>query len=326
MEWSDKRLCDTVTMNSLYTSGVRQTNSLQADLDRLRNGDSSASLLGAFPPFPCSPSLSNAILGQISASFAAMHRTIDDYDSMAKREIIKAKQEKAQMLATCVLLSTLISNPWFTGEFRNSELITLNYGINLIHWSRKLLLRLVVFFESLLPYFSFITQKAASQRADLVSSSATLTSPSDARRRFQTTHPQQSTLHPDLRPQSEEHSESPFRAATPHGGFSSRERGALDEHSFLQSADNRLDEFISQGREVLDNLVDQRNMLKGTHKRLLDAAHTMGMSRNVIGWIERRRSVLCIPLSILFDLTALSVRRICTSSLVAQLSRFSAFI
>jgi len=26
-----------------------------------------------------------------------MHRTVDDYDSMTKREIIKAKQEKAQM-------------------------------------------------------------------------------------------------------------------------------------------------------------------------------------------------------------------------------------
>jgi hypothetical protein len=35
--------------------------------------------------------------GQISASLSAMHRTVDDYDSMAKREIIKAKQEKAQM-------------------------------------------------------------------------------------------------------------------------------------------------------------------------------------------------------------------------------------
>lgn len=35
-------------MNSLYTLGVRQTNSLQADLERLRNGDNSASLLGAF--------------------------------------------------------------------------------------------------------------------------------------------------------------------------------------------------------------------------------------------------------------------------------------
>jgi len=118
-------------MNSLYTSGVRQTNSLQADLERLRNGDSSASLLGAyFDPLLSNTPQTYYMLGQISASFAAMHRTIDDYDSMAKREIIKAKQEKAQMLATCVLLSTANSNPSFTGEFRNSELTTLTSGIN----------------------------------------------------------------------------------------------------------------------------------------------------------------------------------------------------
>jgi hypothetical protein len=34
------------TMNSLYTLGVRQTNSLQTDLERLKNGDNSPSLLG----------------------------------------------------------------------------------------------------------------------------------------------------------------------------------------------------------------------------------------------------------------------------------------
>jgi len=163
----------------------------------------------------------------------------------------------------------------------------------------RLLLRFV-FVHEFLPceVTSFrIIQKAASQRADLVSSSATLASPSDARRRFQTTHPHQSTLHPGLRPHSEEHSESPFRGSTPQLGFSSRERGALDEHSFIQNTEQRLDEFLTQGREVLDNLVDQRNMLKGTQKRLLDAANTLGLSRDVVGWIERRRSVLCTYLS-----------------------------
>jgi hypothetical protein len=35
--------------------------------------------------------------GQISASLSAMQRTIDDYDSMAKREMIKLKQEKASL-------------------------------------------------------------------------------------------------------------------------------------------------------------------------------------------------------------------------------------
>ena len=42
------------------------------------------------------------MIGQISASLAAMHRTVEDYDSMAKREIIKAKQEKAMMYVCSV--------------------------------------------------------------------------------------------------------------------------------------------------------------------------------------------------------------------------------
>lgn len=49
--------------------------------------------------------------GQISASMAAMHRTIDDYDSMAKREIIKAKQEKAQMYALYSLPNPQLTPP-----------------------------------------------------------------------------------------------------------------------------------------------------------------------------------------------------------------------
>jgi Golgi SNAP receptor complex protein 2 len=46
---------------------------------------------------------------------------------------------------------------------------------------------------------------------------------------------------------------------------------------------------LAQGREVLDNLVDQRAMLKGTQRRLRDAASTLGLSRDVVSWIERRR-------------------------------------
>ena len=71
-----------------------------------------------------------------------------------------------------------------------------------------------------------------------------------------------------------------------------REQHALHEHSFIQNTDTRLDEFIAQGRAVLDDLVDQRNVLKGTQRRLLDAANTLGLSRDVIGWIERRRYVV----------------------------------
>ncbi len=45
-------------------------------------------------------------LGQVSASLAAMSRTIEDYDAMAKREMIKAKQEKAQMYTTVLVCNT----------------------------------------------------------------------------------------------------------------------------------------------------------------------------------------------------------------------------
>ncbi|KAG1737611.1 hypothetical protein EDB19DRAFT_1716862 [Suillus lakei] len=198
-------------MNSLYTHGVRQTNSLTADLERLRNGDNSASLLG-----------------QISASLAAMHRTIEDYDSMAKREIIKAKQEKGQMRVQ---------------KFR-SDYAELKGQFELIK-----------------------TERAAAQRSELLGGPSSM---------------QSSFLAPS------QHSESPFRTQTPLPGSTLRESHALHEHSFIQNTETRLDEFLAQGREVLDNLVDQRNVLKGTQRRLLDAANTMGLSRDVIGWIERR--------------------------------------
>ncbi|KAF9268956.1 golgi SNAP receptor complex member bos1 [Marasmius fiardii PR-910] len=224
-------------MNSLYTSGVRQTTSIQSDLERLRNGDSSP-----------------ALLGQISASLAAMNRTIDDYDSMAKREMIKAKQEKAQMRVQKFRSDY--------NEFRSQ-------------------------FEILKGQAT--TEREAAQRAELFTGTSLNTSgpSSDTRRRFQTTQPQ-NTLHPGLRPQSNtsfsDHSESPFRGPTPQ----LREDHALREHTFIQNTHAQLDDFLAQGREVLDNLVDQRNILKGTHSRLVGAANTLGLSRDVIGWIERR--------------------------------------
>jgi len=223
-----------LTMNSLYTSGIRQASSLQADLDRLRNGENSP-----------------ALLGQISASLAAMNRTVDDYDAMARREIIKAKQEKAQMRVQKFRADYL--------EFRSQ-------------------------FEQLKAQTAI--DQVAAQRADLITGASA--SSSDTRRRFQTTPAEHSTLHPGLRPQGDQHAESPFRAPTPQPSFGSRDQHALREHTFIQNTEARLDEFLTQGREALDNLRDQRNMLKGTQRRLLDAANTLGLSRDVIEWIERR--------------------------------------
>jgi Golgi SNAP receptor complex protein 2 len=147
-----------------------------------------------------------------------------------------------------------------------------------------------------------LEKAAENHRAELMSGASTLpTSPSDTRRRFQPTNSSTSTLHPGLRPQGETVSESPFRAAgtMQQGGLGNRESYALDEHTFIQNTENRLDDFIAQGREVLDNLVDQRHMLKGTQRKLLDTANTLGLSRNVISWIEKRRFVSLMYLDIL---------------------------
>ncbi|KAL5528436.1 BOS1 [Sanghuangporus sanghuang] len=216
-------------MNSLYTLGVRQTSSIQADLERMRGGESSASLHG-----------------QIAASLAALHRTIEDYESMARREMLKAKQEKAHMRLQ---------------KFRSdySELMAQFDGLK--------------------------KERETAQKAELFSS-ATPPSAGTARQRF-ANGPVRSSAPSELI------GESPYRSLTPEGsvlpGSSlDREAFALREHSFTQNAGAQLDDFIAQGREVLDNLVDQRNILKGTQRRLMSAANTLGLSRDVIGWIERR--------------------------------------
>ncbi|KAF8536668.1 synaptobrevin [Trichophaea hybrida] len=68
-------------MNSLYNSALKQTQSLKRDLELFSNS-----------PVTSSP----ALQGQISASIASLSRTIDDYDGMARREMIPAKKEKAE--------------------------------------------------------------------------------------------------------------------------------------------------------------------------------------------------------------------------------------
>jgi golgi SNAP receptor complex member 2 len=212
-----------------------------------------------------------------------MHRTVDDYDSMAKREIIKAKQEKAQMYGRkstqsreikLIVVIHQASAEVSDGLLRTSGTV---WKIKSRHGRRGTRFGL----RTAARTHTDMIQKANAQRNELLGTSSSPLSPgaSDTRRRFAQ---QQGRETPP-------HSESPFSA--PSNSDLSREHYALHEHTFIQSTEARLDEFLAQGREVYDNLVDQRNMLKGTKRRLLDAANTLGLSRDVIGWIDRRRFV-----------------------------------
>ncbi|KAL7750826.1 protein transport protein bos1 [Sorochytrium milnesiophthora] len=60
------------------------------------------------------------------------------------------------------------------------------------------------------------------------------------------------------------------------------------EHLALHDTERHMDDFIAAGQNALNNLVEQRTILKGAHRKMLDAANTLGLSRTVIQYIERR--------------------------------------
>lgn len=71
-------------------------------------------------------------------------------------------------------------------------------------------------------------------------------------------------------------------------GDSTREEHALKEQNFFATANSQLDEFLDRGRAVLGDLGQQREILKGTQKRLYNVANTLGISGDTIRMVERR--------------------------------------
>ncbi|MCJ1245739.1 protein transport protein bos1 [Trapelia coarctata] len=67
-----------------------------------------------------------------------------------------------------------------------------------------------------------------------------------------------------------------------------RESHALREQSFFSNANTQLDEYLERGRAVLGDLGQQKEILKGTQKRLYSVANTLGVSGDTIRMVERR--------------------------------------
>ncbi|XP_054160449.1 Golgi SNAP receptor complex member 2-like [Oppia nitens] len=61
-----------------------------------------------------------------------------------------------------------------------------------------------------------------------------------------------------------------------------------DENSRLNSFHSNLDDMISSGSSILSGLRDQRGVLKGAQKRLIDIGNTLGLSNTVMRLIEKR--------------------------------------
>ena len=55
----------------------------------------------------------------------------------------------------------------------------------------------------------------------------------------------------------------------------------------MSQTNSQLDEYLERGRAVLGDLGQQREMLKGTQKRLYGVANTLGVSGETIKMVER---------------------------------------
>ena len=67
-----------------------------------------------------------------------------------------------------------------------------------------------------------------------------------------------------------------------------RESHALRENSFFSSTNQTLDEYLERGRAVLGDLGDQREVLKGTQRKLYNIGNMLGISGDTIRMVERR--------------------------------------
>lgn len=262
-------------MNSLYNLAGRQSAAIRADLDAYKRD----------------PGSSAELRPQIASSLSALVKTIEDYESMAKRELVVTKREKALNRAAN-----------FHAEVRQfrEELARADTGPAPAPAS------------ALAPNVLGVTTRARvvepqyfTPAGPAVQTGPSYTYPSTAYASPSMTTPyvmpnaampaQQypnaytSTTMPAVAPND---ALAAYRMHQPTAmpeerSYSLRESHALREHSFIQNTEHQLDAFIAQGRSVLGNLVEQRSIFKQTRKRLLDAANTMGLSRELISVIDR---------------------------------------
>lgn len=60
------------------------------------------------------------------------------------------------------------------------------------------------------------------------------------------------------------------------------------ENEALGNAGQSVEQYIAIGRNALQELYEQRSILKNTQRRLLDVANQLGLSSTVIRFIEQR--------------------------------------
>ncbi|WFC94419.1 protein transport protein bos1 [Malassezia brasiliensis] len=256
-------------MNSLYNLATRQTAAIRADVDA----------------YSVDPAHTSARRAQINAAITTLLKTVEDYEGMAKRELVIAKREKAlqraadfrteanQLRETLARADTSGGSPAHTSASARPMAPAMSAArprtVDMMNHTAPPSMHPMASARPALQAYAQPTLSAHYTPPPTHASPYMYggAAPPDPLAAYK--------MHQPIAPLS---SESPY---------SVRENHALREHSFIQNTEAQLDAFIAQGRSVLGNLVEQRGILKGTRKRLLDAANTVGLSRELIGFIDR---------------------------------------
>lgn len=271
-------------MDALYTVGTRQLAAIQRDLEAWE----SQPLLG-------STSLGGSSAqqqGQLLSSLTAFKRVVDDYEAMVRRDTSSqnggggggegssttARSEKAKSRALRFKQEHASLLKRFE-ERRSREEKAKREGLGL----------------------GLEAGGGGAGEASSSSASTSRTQPNGAGQARSRIRPTQG-FDATGEGMDRQFSESPFGGGgggmddrslfapnASNSTYSARSSHALREHSFLSSTEQSIDSFLDVGRAALEDLVDQRKLLRKTRGKLVGAAETLGLSRDVIGWVERRR-------------------------------------
>ncbi|KAF4632209.1 hypothetical protein G7Y89_g5918 [Cudoniella acicularis] len=197
---------------------------------------------------PAGTQLTPSLLGQISASLTSFSRTLDSYAELAKSELNPSKKEKA--------LERIDSFRAELQSFREQfkELKAQSEDLQTTVNRQELLGRR--------PHNTATPDNPYSNAA--ISSGPSVHSPWASK---------EGAGSSSLGMNSGDHT---------------RETHALREQTFFANTHTALDEYLARGQAVLGDLGQQREMLKGTQKRLYSVANTLGVSGDTIRMIERR--------------------------------------
>lgn len=204
-----------------------------------------------------------ALQGQLSASMTSLSRTIDDYQQAVSVELVEAKKATGA--------EKLLRFKSELAEYRQrfADLKNDREQQNEAQARSELLGRR--------PHASQTPENPYADAA--ISSGAT----------GGNVNPLFRTNNPNFQPGAGgQNSYSSYQSPYGLGNDNARESHALREQSFFSAGNSTLDEYIQRGRDVLGDLGDQRETLKGVQKKIYNVGNTLGISGDTIRMVERR--------------------------------------